>query len=504
MFHIKRVSAAVALASVLLSSLSSCSGDGYEFAALYRDLPFEMPRLHRPSIPSYSVDLVDFGAVNDGITLNTEAFRAAMEHLKENGGGHLNVGPGIWKTGPVRLESNTDLHLEEGAIIIFSHDRDLYPVIDTNFEGLDTRRCLSPLSALGAHDISITGKGIIDGGGWEWRELKRQNASPRLWKRRVSTGGVTDEKGWYPDEGYLKARQTAGGLNEPDWNLVNEEEIKSFLRPVMVSLRECTDVLLEGCTFRNSPCWNLHPLYCRNVIIKDIHVLNPSYSTNGDGIDIDACENVILSGTTFDVGDDAICIKSGKDEDGRRHAKACRNLIIDGCTVYSGHGGFVIGSEMSGGVNNIKVSNCRFLGTETGLRFKSKRGRGGVVEDIWMESVYMDDIIGEAVTFNLYYAAKSSLEKGPAVKADLKPVDETTPVFRNMHFRDIRCSSAQKAIYVNGLPEMPVTGLEFRDCIFSAREGIEINHSGDITLDNVTVHGAGPMQTEDSFNIIVK
>ncbi|MDT3366857.1 MAG: glycoside hydrolase family 28 protein, partial [Bacteroidota bacterium] len=369
-------------------------------------------------------------------------------------------------------------------------DQDLYPIIDTNFEGLDVRRCLSPIHAEGAHDIAITGEGIIDGNGDAWREVKRRKVGDDQWKNIVKKGGVLADDGsaWYPDEGYKQARMTAGSLNKPSDEL-DEAFIKTFLRPVMVSLRECENVLLEGVTYQNSPCWNIHPLWCKNMIITGITVRNPHYSTNGDGIDIEGCENVILTGSTFDVGDDAICIKSGKDEDGRRHGKVCRNLIIEGCTVYHGHGGFVIGSEMSGGVENIKVSGCSFLGTDVGLRFKSTRGRGGLVKDIWCENIAMKDIVSYAVIFNLYYAGVAASDMNDGAEEDLMPVDETTPEFRDIHFRNISCSGAKQAIYLNGLPELPLSGLDFHDCVFTADKGAEVHYAKDVVFENVIVNG---------------
>ena len=310
------------------------------------------------------------------------------------------------------------------------------------------------------------------------------------WKGIVARGGLLSEDGsvWYPDEGYAKARATAGSLNYPDPSL-DEQEIKTFLRPVLVSLRECERVLIEDCTFQNSPCWNLHPLWCKDVVVRDITVRNPHYSANGDGIDIEACENVILTRSSFDVGDDAICIKSGKDADGRRHARKCRNLIIADCTVYHGHGGFVVGSEMSGGVENIRVTDCRFIGTDVGLRFKSTRGRGGVVKDIWCDHIYMKDIVSYGVIFNLYYAGVAATDLQADGKSDIRPVDETTPEFRDMHISDILCSGAEQAIFVNGLPELPVRGIAFRNCRFTAEKGAEVHFAENITFDNVIVNG---------------
>ena len=469
----------------------SCGSEDKRLHTLYSDLPFNMDEVQLPSIPKYEVKLSDFGAVGDGVTLNTGAFQNAIGVLESMGGGKLIVPDGIWFTGPIGLESHIELHLEDNAIIVFSTDQDLYPIIDTNFEGLDVRRCLSPIHAENATDIAITGKGVIDGNGAAWREVKRRKVGDDIWNPLVKSGGILSEDGsvWYPDEGYMKARLTAGSLNYPDPSL-DENEIKTFLRPVLVSLRECDRILLEGVSFQNSPCWNLHPLWCKNLTIKDIVVRNPHYSANGDGIDIDGCENVILTGSSFDVGDDAICIKSGKDEDGRRHAKTCRNLIIDNCTVYHGHGGFVIGSEMSGGVENILVQNCRFLGTDVGLRFKSTRGRGGLVKDIWCRNIFMKDIVSYGVIFNLYYAGVAASDMSKDAKEDLQPVDETTPEFRDVHFSDIVCSGAKQAIYLNGLPELPISNVSFENCIFNAEKPQELHFTKDVTFQNVTVNGA--------------
>lgn len=488
-FHLKLMNR-FKIAILLLAAGCSSNQAEYEFAELYEDLPFEMERLERPAIPDRTVSVEEYGAIGDGTVLNTEAFSKAISDLSGKGGGHLVVPEGIWLTGPITLLSGVDLHLEENAMIVFDPNQDLYPIINTNFEGLDMRRCVSPINATGQKNISITGKGIIDGSGDKWREVKKNNAPPKVWKNVVKSGGVVNPEGtvWFPDEGYMKARATSGNFNKPAESL-DENEIKTFLRPVMVSIKECENVLLEGCTFQNSPAWNIHPLFSKNLIIKDINVRNSYWATNGDGIDIDACENVILSGASFDVGDDAICIKSGKDEDGREHGIPCKNLIIDRCIVYHGHGGFVVGSEMSGGVENIKVSRNVYIGTDVGLRFKSTRGRGGVVKNIWIEDIKMKDIVANAVIFNLFYAGKSATEKSgdeayvePIYKADI-----TTPEFCGIHFEDILCSGAASAIFINGLPEKPVRDLTFKDVKITAQKGIEVNNGKDISFQNVEV-----------------
>ena len=226
-------------------------------------------------------------------------------------------------------------------------------------------------------------------------------------------------------------------------------------------------------TFRNSPAWNVHPLMCENVLIDNITVSNPEYAQNGDGLDLESCRNAVVRNSTFDVGDDGICIKSGKDADGRRRGLPCENVVIEGCTVFKGHGGFVIGSEMSGGVRNILVRNCTFMGTDTGLRFKSTRGRGGTVERIFIDGIGMTEIKGDAVVFDLYYGNKvatrvdSRGERVPA-EVDAAPVDETTPSFRDIRISNMVCAGARRAMFFNGIPEMPVRNVTLENVSITA------------------------------------
>lgn len=477
-------------ALLLVSSCGKQGGD--EFAYLYENLPFKMERVARPVIPDLRVSVKDFGGVGDGVTLNTEAFAKAMKHLSDKGGGHLDVPAGIWLTGPIEILSNCDLHVTPNAVIIFDPDRDLYPIIQTVFEGLDTRRCESPVHAEDARNISITGGGVLDGSGEAWRMVKKSKLTDGEWRKLVASGGIVSRDGriWYPDEGFEKATMFSN-MNVPSVDLTEEQwnEIKSFLRPNMVSLRNCENVLLEDCSFQNSPCWNVHPLMCKNLIVNRVNIRNPYYSQNGDAIDVDSCENVLITNSTFDAGDDGICIKSGKDADGRRRARPCKNLIVDNCTVFHGHGGFTVGSEMSGGVENIKVSNCRFLGTDVGLRFKSKRGRGGVVKNIYINDIYMKDILADAILFDLFYGGKSAVEaaaeKDETVNVPAVPVDETTPEFRDIYISNVCCNGASRAMLFNGLPEMPVTNINVSDCTITADEGITLRNSQDITFKNV-------------------
>ena len=479
--------------------IMSCTGKAtdntsYKYGYLYEDLPFEMPYIYAPVFPDNQVSVADFGGNPNGIALNTEAFEKAMEALSQKGGGTLIVPKGVWFTGPIVFRSNINMHLEKGALILFSPDFDLYPLVETIFEGLDTRRCQSPISGRNLENIAITGEGSINGYGEAWRPLKKEKVPDRKWRQVVASGGFVDNGNyWFPTEGSLKGHRMSD-MNVPRREMTEEQwlEIKDFLRPVMVSFIECKNVYLQGVLFENSPAWNLHPLMCENVIIDGIYVKNPSYSQNGDGLDLESCVNSIVVNSIFDVGDDAICIKSGKDEDGRRRARPTVNLIVDNCKVFHGHGGFIVGSEMSGGVKNISVKNCQFLGTDVGLRFKSNRGRGGVVENIYISDIYMYNIATESFLFDLYYGGKSaseSLADGDTTPTGEQPfpVTEETPVFKDIYVKNLVSRNARRAMFFNGLPEMNIENINLENAFITARYGAEFSESKDITFKDVTV-----------------
>lgn len=465
------------------------------YTSYFKNLPFRMSEIALPVFDNRKVCITEFGGIADGETLNTLAFTKAISYLSEKGGGTLLVPEGIWNTGPIVLQSNINLHLQKGALIVFTPDTRNYSIVEAVFEGKNTYRAQSPISGVNLKNVAITGNGIINGSGDAWRPVKKDKVTEYHWRSLLKSGGVLKNSGyWVPSTSSLNGEL----LKDKGEALTKEacDSIKDFLRPVMVNLVNCENVLLEGVTFENSPSWNIHPIMCRNIIVNNINVRNPSYAQNGDGLDIESCSNVLVVNSTFDVGDDAICLKSGRDEDGRARGIPTQNVVVSDCKVYHGHGGFVIGSEMSGGVRNVSVKNCQFVGTNIGLRFKSARGRGGVVENIYIEKINMIDMLYEPISFSLYYFADNKSDKVPVA-------DETTPLFKDITFKDIVSKDSNKAFYFYGLPEMNLKNIKIENSAFSSKFGAEVYETDQLKLKNVKINNKiGPaIKLENVKNI---
>lgn len=442
-----------------------------------------------------TVVITQFGAIANGDFLNTHAINEAIQKMHLKGGGVVVIPKGQWLTGPITLKSNVNLHLDKGAFIVFSSDFSLYPLVVSSFEGVDAARCQSPISAENQTNIAITGEGIINGNGMYWRPIKKEKLSEAEWIRHLQVygGALTDDKKtWYPSKAAAdasKAKVIGKLINGK--KLQDFETIKDFLRPNMLRITGCSKVLVEGVSFENSPAWTTHFLMSKDIAIKGMKVKNPWWGTNTDAIDLESCSNVLMEDCVFDTGDDGITIKSGRDEDGRKRGMPTQNVIIKNCTVYHAHGGFVVGSEMSGGAKNIYVSDCTFIGTDIGLRFKTVRGRGGIVENIYVQNINMKDIVGEAVLFDMYYAAvdpiKTNGEETSNIVVEKFPVTEATPEFKNFYFNNIVCDGASKAIFIRGLPEMPIKNVNLSNLYIKSRTGVQIEEASGVKISSASI-----------------
>ncbi len=425
------------------------------------------------------------GAVGDGKVMDTKALQGAMNACAAAGGGRVEVPAGTYLTGPLELRSHVDLHVEEGAVVQFTKDFYAYPMKVGVYEGLATVVCTSPLWGEGLEDVSITGKGVFDGNGQAWREVNRGKMSDAEWKAFVDSGGYVDErtKTWYPSKaafdgmaGFRKLRTSDAVPRVEDY-----KPYRDLLRPVLMELKDSKHIVFEGVTFRNSPNWNLHPYLCQDVALRHVTLFNPGYAQNGDGIDVDSCDGVLIEDCKIDAGDDDICLKSGRNEQGRKLGRPTENVVVRNCEIGTGHGAITIGSEMSGGVRNVKVSHVTANGTDMGLRFKSTRGRGGTVENIEIDDVKMSNMLTAAIDFNMYYMIRSATRQA-------MPVNEGTPIFRNFKITNVTCESAGTALNIVGLPEMAVEGVTIENADLTGNKAGTMVDGKGITLKNVHIH----------------
>ena len=443
-----------------------------------------------PSIPSNSVSLADFGS-GDGMTLNTSAFERAFAALAQKGGGMLIVPPGIWLTGPIRLRDKTNLHLERGALIQFSHDYKLFPLAVVNMRGEKEVAVVSPISGENLEDVAITGEGIIDGGGDAWRPVKREKLLDSDWRALIKSGGILNQQGniWWPSrqamegEKLVESLRKAGSLDPSDY-----EPAHQFLRPRMLRLLNCKRLLLEGVTFQNPPNWTLNPSLCEDVSILRVQVRNSPAAQNSDALDLESCRRAVVRDCIFDAGDDGICIKAGKDAEGRRIGVPTEDVLIEGCTVYHAHGGFVIGSETAGSVRNVLVRNCT-----SWARMLACASRALAVAGAWWRKSMFQmcawKIFRATPSVSTCTIAGMRRWRNPAEVPthNIPPVTGGTPQFRDIHIENLVCRGAQRAIALAGLPELPLRDVELKDVSIISQQGVYVTDADGIHFEDVRV-----------------
>ncbi|MGE5313852.1 MAG: glycoside hydrolase family 28 protein [Acidobacteriota bacterium] len=506
---------AVALAAALPNRLEAQESRSFVIEPIppevLANLPFEMPEVKLPKFPERRFDVREYGAVADGRTMNTGAFSRAIEACAKSGGGMVVVPAGEYLTGPIRLESNVNFHVERGALIIFSPKFEDYPLIPFPNPTSKSLRCTPPIFGYKLENVAVTGSGVFDGSGEAWRPAKKEKFTEREWKAIVKSGGVVSDDGrmWYPSkeamngEAYLKALYK--GKKQP--TAAEVAGAREYLRPKMVELYDCERVLLDGPTFRNSPQFAVHPAQCEHVVVRNVTIQNPENAQNGDGLDLSACHTVVVYRTVVDAGDDAICIKAGNPGKEKKWTASCENIVITDCTVYHGHGGFVIGSETDGGARNILARRLTMLGTDVGLRFKSPRGRGGLVEKIFVDSVVMKDIQNEAVLFDTFYESGSAEKNASSRDASRTKEDvaEGTPQFSGFTISNITCYGAARPLLFLGLPEMPIKNISITHSVFTTDKGALLVDADSIRLDDVKLFPKiGPVYTvNESKRILI-
>ncbi len=460
--------------SILLFALmlSMAAAVAQDYKSYYRDLPVQMPAVTAPTIPSNTVNLKDFGGVGDGITLNTEAFAKAISALGKKGGGHLVVPAGVWLTGVITLKDNIDLHLERNAVVMASPDRSLFVRMQ---DGKKSQKCDPMIKASKRKNVSITGEGVIDGNGAYWRPVKRSKVSDVEWSDYKFMGGTETEGGklWFPFN-----------LKHFD-NIAASAEKQENMRTHLIRLTDCENVLVKGVTIQNSPKFHLIPTRCRNVIVDGVTIRCPWNAQNGDALDLSSCRNVLVVNNTIDAGDDGICMKAGAGKSGLEYGP-CENILIENNTVYHAHGGFVIGSEFTGGMKNIVVRRNRFCGTDTGLRFKSGIGRGGKSSGIYISDIVMTDIKDEAVVFECTYVDKKYSVKEEKAKAPDFSNAEFAPEFTDIHISNVVCRGARTAVAAHGLPGLKcVHGVTIdNSTFFFTEKDKDIDANSDVKIIN--------------------
>jgi polygalacturonase len=355
-------------------------------------------------------NIVNFGAVPDEKTLCTGAFEMAVKRCEQSGGGTIYVPAGRFLTGPIRLVSNVNLYLDAGAVLLFSNDINDYPTVYSRWEGEETEVYSPLIYGRNVENVSVTGHGTLDGQGAAW------------------------------------------------WELHSKKSLK-YPRPRFICFEESDRILIDGIKIIDSPAWTINPVRCNNVTISRVTIVNPAVSPNTDGINPDSCENVHIYGCHVDVGDDCITLKSGVEYG--KFRIPCKNISISDCTLIHGHGGVVIGSEMSGGVQNVVISNCILEGTDRGIRLKSRRGRGGTVEDIHINNIVMKNVMCPIVMNLYYHCGKGGKESIVSNKA-AQPVNDGTPRFRRVHISNVTSRETSAcAGFCYGLPEMPIEDVSF-------------------------------------------
>lgn len=417
-----------------------------------------------PTFARNDFSIIRYGAKSDGIFDCTDAFARAIIACSDSGGGRVIVPEGTYLTGAIHLKSNVNLHLTKGATIRFSTDPQRYlPVVYTRWEGVECMNYSALIYAYGQTNIAVTGEGVLDG----------QGANENWW-----TWSGKKEYGWKKGNGSQKEDKNSlndfGAKGVPVAERVFGEG--HYLRPNFIQPYKCTNVLIDGVTLKNSPMWFIHPVLSKNVTVSNVTVVG--LGPNNDGCDPESCEDVLITGTSFNTGDDCIAIKSGRNNDGRRVNVPTKNVVITHCRMLDGHGGVVIGSEVSGGVNNVFVDHCEMDSPrlDRALRFKTNSVRGGILENFYARSIRVGQVAEAAIIVDFQY--------------DEGDTGDFTPTLRNIFIDSLTCAKGEYALLIHAYKRAPVTNLHLTNSIFTniAKPNV-LDCVSDMHLTNVFLNG---------------
>lgn len=432
-------------------------------------VPTILARIKTPKFPARDFPITDFGARPGSESDNTAAIRKAIEVCHAAGGGRVVIPPGVFQTGAIHLKSNVNLHLSEGATLKFSTDPAAYlPVVYTRFEGTECMNYSPLIYAFEQENIAVTGRGVLDGSAsndnwWRWARRGPNGGDPMA-RTDITKLREMAERG-VP----VKERVFGGG---------------HYLRNSFIQPYRSKNILIEGVRIVNSPMWEIHPVLSTNVTVRGVNV--DTHGPNNDGCNPESSRDVLIEDCVFDTGDDCIAIKSGRDADGRRVNVPSENIIVRNCTMKDGHGGVVIGSEISGGCRNVFVENCRMdsPNLDRALRFKSNARRGGVIENVFMRDVMIGRVSEAVLTIDFLY--------------DTGATGSYRPVVRNVSLERVQSVSSPRVMWIVGFPGVTIENVSFKDCIFRGVETAEVmNHAGSVWFKNVTIE---PVQKGRSLN----
>lgn len=490
-------------AALLLAifSLQSINSQIPEWQKYVDQAPFKvnLPTVPKTNAQHKTVCITEFGAVADGKTLNTKAFQKAIDQASKDGNTTINVPAGTWVLGAIELKSNITLNLSKGALMQFSRDRSQYPLLPKNSSGREYF-VMSPVYARDVQNVAITGEGTIDGGGDSWRPIKKAKVTAEFWGNLIKTGVLSaDKKVWWPTNDAMNGEQILDDLKKKS-NVVAADFLptRDYLRPYLMNLINCKNLRIQGITIQNSPKLTVYVSQSDGVLLTGLKVLNPKYGQNTDGIDISASKNVLVYDCTIDVGDDGICMKSSSSKSDA--SPRLENIIIAKSTVYQAHGGFSIGSNTDGGMNNIFVTDCYFSGTDIGIRVKSNEGIGGPVSNIFIQNIRMDKIVDEAIYLTSYYENRQ-VGKTPVVYA---AGEGKVPEYSHFYFKNITVDGAETAVKLVGVENAPVHHLYFDNVIITAKNGFIAENATDIIMTNTQFNVPGnKFNLKNTANILV-